>query len=53
MTFLGWLFFSDKDNVIIEELMNLHKIDKSKAEKVKKHYEKMLEEIRNDDEIQD
>lgn len=51
MGIFGWLFFNDEDNVIIDELMKLHKIDKSKRDLVKVHYEKMLKDISEDDEI--
>lgn len=48
MGIFGWLFFNDKDNVIIDEFMKLHKIDKSKVEIVKKHYEEMLKKVAED-----
>lgn len=52
MTFLGWLFFNDKDNVIVDEIMNLHKIDKSKKDIVKAHYEQMLKDLREDESVE-
>ena len=40
-----WQSYNEKDTPIIEEIAKLHKVD---VALVKKHYEKMLEEIKNE-----
>lgn len=42
-----WFFqgFGEKDTAIVEEIAKVHKVD---VAVVKKHYEKMLEEIKNE-----
>lgn len=45
---MGWLFlqaYNEKDTPIVEEIAKLHKVD---VELVKKHYEKMLENIEDE-----
>ena len=44
----GFLFFGEKDTVLIDEIARVHKVPK---EYVEKHYKLMLEAIKND--IQD
>lgn len=44
---LGW-FFGEKDEVLVKEIAKAHNIPKDKTAVVKKHYEKMLEEIKNE-----
>lgn len=41
----GFLFFGEKDKVLVEEIAKAHKVD---VEVVEKHYKKMLEEIKKD-----
>lgn len=53
MGIFGWLFFNDDDNVVVDEIMKLHKIDKSKREVLKKHYEDMLKKVAEDVENKD
>lgn len=48
MGIFGWLLFNDEDNVLIDEFMKLHKIDKSKRDIVKKDYEEMLKKVAED-----
>ena len=45
MGMAGWLFFGEKDVILIEEIAKLHKVDK---EIVEKHYKEMLEAIKKD-----
>ena len=42
----GWfLFFGEKDSILIEEIAKLHKVEK---EVVEKHYKEMLKAIKED-----
>ena len=41
----GFLFFGEKDTILVEEIAKLHKCDKAIVEK---HYKEMLEAIRKD-----
>ena len=45
---LGWLFFGDKDNVLVDELMKAHNIEKKHKETVKKNFEEMLSKLEKD-----
>ena len=47
---LGWLWFVEKDIVIIEEIAKLHNVSK---EVVERHYKEMLEGIRHEVENED
>ena len=45
---MGWLFFGDKDNVLVDEFMKAHNIDKSKRDVVKSHFETMVKNVEKD-----
>ena len=46
----GFLFFGDEDNILIEEIAKLHKVDKAI---VKEHYHNMLEAIGDETQNED